>query len=364
MGLTEVVFAACAPGLEPALEREARLLGQPRCVAGGVEIEGGEGLVRRANLWLRTAGRVSLRLTELPLGTPKALADAVAAIDLRPYRRPGEPLELEILSRAPGFPERRLRPLLERALAPLAPADGRGTGPSLRLRISQGRFELGLDTSGEPLSRRGYRLEGSRAPLRETLAAGLLRLAGYDGGEPFWDPFCGSGTLAIEAAAMARRRAPGVASGFAFERWPCHDRVAWARELEVARAGERSAGAPPVGGSDLNAGALGTARRNARRAGVEVDWFRHDATAHWPGRPAAGLLASNLPFGKRVGERGELPRLYRAFGRALADLPGWRVAVLVPEGELGRELRWTAEESHRLSNGGLPCLLLVGRANH
>ncbi|MHB1845476.1 MAG: THUMP domain-containing class I SAM-dependent RNA methyltransferase [Deltaproteobacteria bacterium] len=353
----EVAFAACAPGLEPALLAEATALGPARPVRGGVELSGPPGLHRRANLWLRSASRLLLRVAEIPFSGAPSLAAELAALDLRRYRRPNEPLALELDGRLPGWPESRLRPLLARALGPLS---DEAPAPSLRLRLSNGRCVVSLDCSGELLHRRGYRQEGSRAPLRETLAAGILLLAGYRGEEPLWDPLCGSGTFAIEAALLARGRAPGLGRSFAFERWPSHDPAAWEREQGEARAAERSLGLPPIHASDWNAGSLGTARRNARRAGVSLELFRHDALIRWSGQPRAGLLVANLPYGKRVGVRAELPELYRGLGRRLAAMSGWRAALLVPAGELWRELRWEPSSLVRLQNGGLDCQLAVG----
>jgi putative N6-adenine-specific DNA methylase len=214
-----------------------------------------------------------------------------------------------------------------------------------------------VDTSGELLYFRGYRQEIGRAPLRETLAAGMLLLSKWDPTrEALWDPMCGSGTILAEAALLAQGRAPGAQRKFAFENVPGFDASAWAAEPRTRGTPSK----PLLFGTDLNAGALGTARRNARRAGVLelLTLERLDATK-LPAKPGPGLVISNLPYGKRVGERGELASLYSAFGKSLrAAAAGWRFAFLLRERADALGLRIDA--THALDNGGLGCTLVTG----
>jgi putative N6-adenine-specific DNA methylase len=181
---------------------------------------------------------------------------------------------------------------------------------------------------GRELYRRGYREEIGRAPLRETLAAGVLRLAGYDGTEPLWDPMCGSGTVLIEAALIATGTPPGDLKA--------HGRAA----------------AALLKGSDLNAGALGVTRRNARRAGLTLELVRADAAEIEPPPGPKGLLVANLPYGKRV-EKGDLTPVLENFATRFS---GWRFALLTQ----GRLPVLTSLQQHELSNGGLRCRLYVG----
>jgi putative N6-adenine-specific DNA methylase len=221
-----------------------------------------------------------------------------------------------------------------------------------------GASKGGLDTTGELLHFRGYRQEVGRAPLRETLAAGVLALGGFTPGEPVWDVMCGSGTLVIEAAEWAAGLAPGRNRGFAFQGFPGHDLRAFAA---LPRSGPGSSA--PVLGSDLNAGALGIARRNARRAGVfeRLVLERLDATALAP-RPGLppGLVVANLPYGKRVGAKGELRQLFEAVGASVRRAcAGWRFAFLLETGEEALGLEVAAR--HEVANGGLRCHLVTGR---
>jgi putative N6-adenine-specific DNA methylase len=220
-----------------------------------------------------------------------------------------------------------------------------------------GKPRGGVDTTGELLHFRGYRQEVGRAPLRETLAAGVLWLGGFQPGAPLWDVMCGSGTLCIEAAEWSLGLAPGRNRTFAFQGQVGHDARAFAA-LPRSQAGLESL----IVGSDLNAGALGTARRNARRAGVleRLTLERLDATRLAP-RPgvAPGLVVANLPYGRRVGARGELERLFRALGASLrVACPGWRFAFLLEAGAeaLGLELA----RRQPVLNGGLHCEVVTG----
>jgi putative N6-adenine-specific DNA methylase len=237
-----------------------------------------------------------------------------------------------------------------------------GEGLTLLVRVEGDTCTVSADTSGEPLHRRGYRQEVSRAPLRETLAAGILVLAGYDGMAPLVDPMCGSGTFLIEGAWMSQQRAPGLGRPFAFERFPGFDAGAWAERRARAEAQALPAPRAVLRGHDLNAGSLGTARRNARRAGVTLTLERQDVrTLTLPTGLGPGWVVANPPYGKRVGEGEDLPGLYRALGATLRRaFGGWRAAVLVPE-ETGliRALALPGARELPVRNGGLRCRLLL-----
>ncbi|MBS2028983.1 MAG: RNA methyltransferase [Deltaproteobacteria bacterium] len=347
----EQLFVSCTPGLEPALEVEARAFGQTTRVPGGVELRGDAGLYRRANLELRTASRVMLELARI------RKLDELKRITLDPFVPRGEGVELDVHSRSQKFPARALREAIPKKW-PI-----REGGATLRVRGEGDEITVSIDTSGELLHRRGYRQETSHAPLRESLAAGVLKLSGYNSSEPLWDPMCGSGTLLIEAAWMALQRAPGLDRTFAFERWPSHDAAAWTREKAEAQSRIASTMPAPIVGTDINAGALGVARRNARRAGLEgkLKLERHDATKPRSGLGGPGLVVANLPYGKRVGRDTELEKLYRDLVAALRQsVPGWRVALFAADAKAlaSLDVRWSA--THALDNGGIPCTLVVG----
>lgn len=326
------LFAGCTPGLEDVLGAELASFGYAgEVVSGGCEFDGD---FQHVNLWSRIASRVLLRVAEV------RSAAELKQLDLSPY---GEQFEIDAFGETP-----------EKWGGVLSSKPG---AVKLLLRgTKRGTCLVSIDTTGELLHFRGYRQEVGRAPMRETLAAGVLHLAQWKPGEPLWDVMCGSGTLLIEAAEMAGGLAPGRNRTFAFEQFPSHDAERW-----KALARSRDAVKTELFGSDLNSGALGTARRNAKRAGVfeALKLERLDAT-RLTRRGDTGLVVANLPYGKRVGERDELGQLYRALGRSLtAACKGWYFAFLLERGaeHLGLELK----ETHRVSNGGLDCEVVLGQ---
>ncbi len=308
-----IVFAACAPGLEPVLAAELRELGLDATeTPGGVEARGEDGLALVC-LASRVAETVRLRVYD-------GRSDGFAAARAEALRRFG------------------------------AAAD-------LHVRRAGGTVSLSVEAAGEPLHRRGWRARIGAAPLRETIAAALLRVAGWSGDRPFLDPMCGSGTLAIEAALMAGRRAPGLDRTFAFERFPGHDARRTARLRERLRAEARPVTAP-IHASDRNMGVLRLAQKNAAAAGVEglVRFERADAAAVVPPPGGAGLCAVNPPFGVRLDD--DAAGAWRALALLAARLPGWELTVLGPDRGLERLLPGTPRTVLPIVNGGLACQLL------
>jgi 23S rRNA (guanine2445-N2)-methyltransferase len=364
----ERVFLQCLPGLEPVLEADARQLGPVLPVAGGLELEGPTGLHAEAALVLRVAERVLLRLLELPVQRWSEVEPALRSTHLEGVAAPGAAVALETSVRIPNAPApRRLSELLARwwrRPVQLARGEDRGGAtPRLLLRVGEGRASLSADVAGEPLHKRGWRQEISRAPLRETLAAGVLSLAGYDPDRPLRDLVCGSGTVIIEAALMARSVAPGLGRTFAAEHWPLASRVDWNGRRDRLRSRVRPRPAAPILGSDLNAGALGTARRNARRAGVldDIRLDRVDVAAAVAGTSVPGLVVGNLPYGLRVGAPDGLEAFDADLKRTLVRaFPGWRKGLLVDdEARLARAGGSAPHRVYPLVNGGLPVVLGV-----
>jgi putative N6-adenine-specific DNA methylase len=366
----EQVFAVASPGLEPALEAEAASLGfEPRRVEGGVELDGSAGLHQEANLRLRTASRVLLRLGSFRAPDVAALTRGLAAVGLsRVWDGQGTP-RLMVAAQRSKVPAGAVPAAAARAwgLSSLGKAgsleEDEAEGLTLLVRLEGENCTVSVDTSGALLYRRGYRQEVGRAPLRETLAAGLLVLAGYDGTAPLVDPMCGSGTFLIEGAWMSMRRAPGLDRSFAFERFQGFDAAAWAQRQAKARAEALPAPRAKLHGFDINAGALGTARRNARRAGLTLALERRDVRTLTAPEAGPGWVVANPPYGKRVGEEADLPELYRALGATLRRaFQGWRAALLVPEDHaLVRALALPEERGVPVRNGGLRCRVLLAR---
>jgi putative N6-adenine-specific DNA methylase len=220
---------------------------------------------------------------------------------------------------------------------------------------------VSADTSGALLHRRGYRQQLAKAPLRETIAAAMLLGAGWPGDVPLVDPMCGSGTIPIEAARIARRIAPGRDRDFAFRAWPEFDASMWTRLVDEARSGELARAAAPIAASDRDAGAIEAARANAARAGVESDvsFTVAPISALEPPR-GEGWLISNPPYGVRVGERDRLRNLYAKLGNvARAKLGGWTVGFLLADRRLESQIGLELRERFATRNGGIPVRMMV-----
>jgi putative N6-adenine-specific DNA methylase len=237
------------------------------------------------------------------------------------------------------------------------------------VRLLQDVCTISLDAAGEALHRRGWRQAVAKAPLRETLAAAMLAGAGWDGSTALVDPLCGSGTLIIEGALLARGMTPGRARAFAAERWPAGDATAWRVVRARFAAAERPAAGVPLQGSDRDAGAVRAALANAARAGVADDVsFTEQSLSDCepPAGAAPGLLVMNPPYGIRVGEADAVRDLYARIGQlARVRFGGWTVALLsadrTPGHTLERQLRLPLRPVWRASNGGIPVRLLVGQ---
>jgi putative N6-adenine-specific DNA methylase len=239
------------------------------------------------------------------------------------------------------------------------------------VRFLHDRAVVSVDASGALLHLRGYRQAVAKAPLRETLAAALLRASGWDPSAPLVDPMCGAGTIPIEGALMARRIAPGLAGRdreprrYAFLEWPEFEERTWARVVDRAREEILPATPSAIRGSDRDAGAVEAARSNAERAGVteDVDFEVAPLSALRP-PPGPGWLVTNPPYGVRVGESAPLRDLYAALGRlAHRDLPGWTLALLSADRRLEAQVgvEWT--EALRTRNGGIPVRVIVGNTS-
>ncbi len=233
-------------------------------------------------------------------------------------------------------------------------------GPLVVVRLDADRVSIRIDTSGDPLHRRGWRPELAKAPLRETAAAALLLAAGW-AGDALVDPCCGSGTIPIEAACRARGFAPGRLRSFAFQAAPGFEPGTWASVEGAARAAERPAGAgPPIVARDRDAGAVAATRANAERAGVGDDLVvEHAAVSSLVAPAPAGLLVSNLPFGHRV-RGGDLRNLYARLGSVRRDrFGGWGAAFLVADRVLSGHLGLDVAPVLAFDLGGIPVQLVV-----
>jgi len=355
-------WAVTAPGLEPLAARELQAIGlvPDGTEAGGVGFSTDLAGVMRANLHLRTATRVVVRIASFRASAFYELERKARRVPWGEVLAPGAVPRFRVTSKksrlyhADGIAER-----LQEA-AGGSPTD---VGPvqEFVVRVFRDECTISADSSGALLHQRGYRLATAKAPLRETLAAAMLLGAGWDGTAPLLDPMCGSGTIPIEAALLARRIPPGRHRDFAFARWPSFDRAAWLQLLAEADEAILPSAPVSIGGSDRDAGAIEAALANAERAGVGQDVrFERRALSALSAGPDPGWLVTNPPYGHRVGEAQRLRDLFARLGQVARDrLPGWRLVMLsanrMLEGQTG--LAW--EEVFRTTNGGIRVRLLT-----
>lgn len=260
--------------------------------------------------------------------------------------------------------------ILKKAIATrLGKAYGQETLPEggalyqIQFSLMKDTVMLMLDTSGQGLHKRGYRAVGVTAPLRETMAAAMVLLSGYRGKDPFCDPFCGSGTMVIEAALIAKNRAPGLSRSFSSQKWNWIPTEAWLTAVDEAMDLEYN-GAYDIWGGDLDPQAVAIAKSNAVKADVEdlVRFEIADARQFYRPEPF-GRIVSNPPYGERIMERQEAEALYRDFGQATRSLPeGWNINILSSHTEFERSFGRTADKKRKLYNGMIKCDLFQYKA--
>jgi len=352
------IFLVCPPGLESTLEAEAREAGfdGARAGSGGVAFQGGWEDVWRANLVLRGAVRVLVRL-----GGFRALH--LAQLDKRARKFPwGETLRADTALRVEVATSKRNRiyhakaaaQRIETALKEELGAPIAEDAPlTLKARIADDFVTFSIDSSGDSLHKRGFKPAVNKAPMRETLAALFLREAGFDGSEPVLDPMCGSGTFVLEAAEMALGLAPGRARSFAFEHLASFDADKWAA-LKSAQTPRETA--LTFHGADRDQGAITMSRRNAEAAGVaghtEFTCQPISELARPEGPP--GLVIVNPPYGARIGNKKPLFALYAAFGTRMKEaFTGWRVAMVTSEPQLAKATGLNLTAGPYVPHGGL-----------
>jgi putative N6-adenine-specific DNA methylase len=384
------LFAVSSPGLEPFTAEELRQLGvrvhhalpgnESASTAdgqgdegGGIDFAGSLEDVYRANLHLRTASRVLLRLGAFPAasfpefrrkasrlpwenflarGRPVALRVACHQSRLYHQGAVAERLVGAIADRLGGSPP--IKKFAETADAPL---------PQLILvRLKENLCTISVDSSGELLHKRGYRLSTAKAPLRETLAAAMLLASEWDGSSPLIDPFCGSGTIVIEAALMASHLPPGRSRRFAFMEWPIFNPETWRQALAATEPEEKSP-LPRLVGSDRDEGAIEAARANAERAGVAdfIEFLsRPISSIESPSGP--GWVVTNPPYGIRTDSRRDLRNLYARLGNVLRErCAGWQMTLLCGSPMLLRSTGLKFDEGILVDNGGLKVKLVRSR---
>lgn len=335
------IFLVAPPGLEPFLADEARAAGfaTPKVSPGGVTTRGTWSEVWRANLTLRGATRVLVRLGEFRAFHMAQLDKRARKFPWADVLRPDIPVRVEaVCKRSKIYHHKGAAQRVERAISETLGAPiSKDAALVIKVRIDDNLVTISLDSSGESLHKRGHKTATGKAPMRETLAALFLRAAGFDGEEPVMDPMCGSGTFLIEAAEMAAGLLPGRDRSFAFEKLASFDAEAFAA-LKKAQASTTSANVRFFG-SDRNAGAIANSQKNAESAGVAAMCQFTEASISDITRPDTdpGLIIVNPPYGARIGNKKLLFALYGTMGKVFQErFKGWRVAIITSDGGLAK----------------------------
>ena len=364
--MSHLEFAVpCLFGLEGLTGDELRRMGAEnvRVENGRVLFSGDETALVKANLWLRTGERVLLVLADFPATTFEELFRGVYAAPLENVipKDGAFPVKGHCLnSRLMSVPD--CQAIIKKAASRrLGEKYGLSwlpeTGEKFQLQFSlmNDRAVLYLDTSGPGLHKRGYRAVGNDAPLRETLAAAMVILTRYRGREFFLDPFCGSGTIPIEAALIARNRAPGLSRRFAAESFPWIPGDLWEQARTEAKDREFH-GRYRILGSDNDPKAVSLSMANARKAGVAGLIEFRDGDATKMSLPSdEGILVCNPPYGQRMIEQQSAQRLYAALGRHLRYADGWKKYVITSEPEFEHYFGRRADKKRKLYNGMIRC---------
>jgi putative N6-adenine-specific DNA methylase len=387
-------WAIAAPGLEALVEAELRALGFADAAAstGGVQFTADARGLARANLHARVASRIVVRLASFRATAFHELERAARKVEWGRVLAAGARFTIRATAKKSRLYHsdaiaQRVSEAIQRAVPGTVAAgkaardddadDATGEAASQArtgdapdpaqlfvVRFEHDRCTISADTSGALLHRRGYRQAVARAPLRETLAAAMLGAVRYDASRPLVDPFCGSGTLPIEAAMLARRIAPGMARTFVSEQWPESDAAPWRAAREEAAAQVLPAAPAPIIGSDRDEGAIAASRANAERAGVSGDVeFVQRAVSELAVPDGPGLLITNPPYGIRVGERAPLRDLYARLGQlARTRCAGWEVALLSADHTLDSHTGLDFHAVLRTNNGGIPVRVVLATA--
>lgn len=357
------LFAVSPPGIAQLTANELRALGlHAREVSSdGVEFSGSSADMARANLWLRTASRVLVRLGTFHARTFAELERNAARLDWANFISDGRAAFRVTARKSRLFHTGAIAQRLARTAGVELVAPDPATGVQLFIvRGVRDEWSVSADSSGSHLHMRGYRQAVGKAPLRENLAAAMILASDWDSASPIVDPFCGSGTIPIEAALIAHSVPPGLNRDFAFLSWPIYDKSGRDRLLSEARENTRKEAAVVIG-YDRDAGAVVSARANAERAGLagRVN-FEQQAISHFQPPESRGWIVTNPPYGVRVGERRALRDLYSRFGAVLRErCSGWRLAILCAAPELEKALGLELQENFRTTNGGIRVRLMV-----
>ena len=366
----ERFFATCPRGLEPLLSEELQELGAEKIHAsgGGVQFGGDLLMCYRTNLESRIASRILWQVAAARYRDEEDIYRATYALPWNDWFDSGLTIRVDVSAiRSPlkslNFVTLKIKDAvcdkIRRRSGRRPNVDTRQPDIPIQGHLTDRDFTLYLDTTGDPLFKRGKRVAAVEAPLRENLAAGILRLAGWVRGIPLLDPMCGSGTFLLEAAQMALDIAPGLGRRFAFEKLNHFDRRLWQALLQQSAARQKSKVFLSIYGSDRSGAALQSARTNLAAAGLDRIVSLKQANVLDVSAPAKeGIIVTNPPYGVRLGEQRELAEFYPKLGDVLKKkFSGWRAYLLSADLRLPKLIHLAASKRTPLFNGALECRL-------
>ncbi len=363
-------FAPCPRGLEVLLVEELKRIGagNVNVAPGGAAFSGDMETCWRANLESRLASRILLRLAHVPYKSEREVYATTFAIDWRALFAVTQSIRVDVNAircplRSLDFVTLRIKDAVcdhfRSKLDKRPDVDTREPDVRIHGFLDATHFTLYLDTSGDPLYKRGWRADVGEAPLKENLAAGMILLSGWDGKAPFYDPMCGSGTLLIEAAMIALGIPSGARRHFGFEKLAGHDAARWAAVRQSVLDRAQAPHPLDIYGSDLSGREVERTRENLEAAGLlGVVIAAPGDILEVPAPAASGVMVTNPPYGVRLGETSELAEFYPNLGNALkARFAGWRCYFLSADPDFAKLIRLSASKRTPLFNGPLECRL-------
>lgn len=363
------ITATCAVGLEATLKRELIKLGfdKLQTADGRVSVQGKLEDICRLNLWLRTAGRVFIEIAYFEAFTFDELFEGIRNLPWENWIGKDDYFPVSKISarKSEIFSKSDSQAVVKKAVVERLrshyrvhdlPESSNAT-VSIRIQIENDMVRVSLDTSGESLSKRGYRAHMDIAPLRETLAAGLLSLAHFDPSrDALLDPMCGSGTILIEAGLMAKNIAPGLNRRFAAENWKILSKAAWSNARLDAKSQIKHDAEFRILGSDTNYTALNTAKENISLAGLDNIFVQKLDIVDLGSRYEKGKLITNPPYGIRLNEEEEAIALYHTLGKVFREkFPNWKYYIITPYEDFEHVFGKRADAKRKLFNGPIRC---------
>lgn len=377
--LIQSIYVVCPPGLENITAREMESLGLPASDektviipgSGGIEFSGGVPALVQANYALRSATRILVRMGSfIATGFPE-LKRKVKRLPWQQFLQKDSRMALRVTCKKSrlyhsGAVEERVLAAIRSATGyklPVIKDDNAVDAQLIVVRLQRDKCTISIDASGEALYRRGYRQAVAKAPLRENIAAAMLLSSGWDGKAPLVDPFCGSGTIPLEAALMSRGIMPGGQRQFAFMKWPMFDIKQW-EMFQEKFAGQSPDNQPIIVAADRDDGAMEACKTNAERAAVleNLILINQSFSAILPPENGPGWIVSNLPYGVRVSKNKDLRNLYTKMGTVFREkFSGWRFTLLVNDLQLFGHSRLKHAKPVGFSNGGVRVFLVQGK---